>query len=119
MVGAQGVVAAADAEGEPVAKPPRAVKVEKVALESDAAPPDDDGRTRLSAARGALQRCTAGAQRSGSVLISFNVQGGRVQNPEVIMNSLRDDRAAGCVAHAIAGAEVGGSGRGTAAITLE
>ncbi len=119
MAGALGTLAAADAEGEPVGKTPRAVKIEKVALESDAAPPDDDGRTRLSSAHGALQKCAAGAQRGGSVLISFSAQGGHVQNPEVIMNSLRDDKAAGCVARAIAGAEVSGNGRGTAAITLE
>ncbi len=119
IAGAQGTLAAADAEGEPVAKGPHAARVEKVALDSDAKAPDDEGRTRLSTAETSLQKCVAGMQRGGSVVVSFSVQGGRVQNPEVIMNSLRDDKAAGCVARAIAGAEVGGSGRGTASITLE
>jgi hypothetical protein len=119
IAGAQGVLAAADAEGEPVARGPRAARVEKVALDSDAKAPDDDGRTRLSSAQAALQKCVPGVQRGGSVLVSFSVQGGRVQNPEVIMNSLRDEKAAGCVARAIAGAEVGGSGRGTASVTFE
>ena len=119
LAGEKGVVATADAEGEPVGGIPHAVKVEKVTLESDAAPPDDDGRARLSPAQGALAKCAAGAQRGGSLLITFSVQGGRVRDPQVIMDSLRDEKVAGCVAHAVAGAEVGGSGRGTAAISLE
>lgn len=119
LAGEKGVVAAADAEGEPVGGVPHAVKVEKVTLESDPAPPDDDGRSRLSPAQGALTKCAAVAQRRGSLLITFSVQGGRVRDPQVIVDSLRDEKVAGCVAHAVNGAEVGGSGRGTAAVSLE
>ena len=119
LVGESGLLAAADADGEPVGGVPHSVKVEKVALESDAAPPDDDGRRRLSSAQAALSRCAAGAQRGGNVLLTFTVQGGRVREPQIIMDSLRDEKAAGCVARAVTGAEVGGSGRGTASISFE
>ena len=119
LVGASGLLAAADADGEPVGVVPHAVKIEKVALESDAAPPEDDGRGRLSTAQAALSRCAASAQRGGKVLLSFAVQGGRVREPQIIMDSLRDEKAAGCVAHAVNGAEVSGSGRGTASISFE
>ena len=119
LVGAQGVVAAANEEGEPIGGGPHAVKVEKVTLDSDAAPLADEGRGRLSQAQPALEKCAAGAQRAGSLLLSFSVQGGRVREPQVIMDSLRDEKVAGCVARAVAGAEVGGTGRGTASISLE
>ena len=119
LVGESGLLAAADSDGEPVGGVPHAVKVEKVALESDSAPPDDDGRGRLSSAQAALSKCAAGAQRGGNVLVSFAVQGGRVREAQVIMDSLRDEKAAGCVAHAVNGAAVSGSGRGTASISFE
>ena len=119
LVGESGLLAAADADGEPVGGVPHAVRVEKVALESDAAPPDDDGRGRLSSAQKALSKCAAGAQRGGNVLLSFAVQGGRVREPQIILDSLRDEKAASCVAHAVNGAEVSGSGRGTASISFE
>jgi hypothetical protein len=119
LIGESGLVAAADSDGEPVGSVPHAVRIEKVVLESDAAPPADDGRGRLAAAQAALGRCAAAAQRGGKVLLSFAVQGGRVREPQVIMDSLRDERATGCVARAVAGAEVGGNGRGTASIAFE
>jgi hypothetical protein len=119
MVGEKGVVASADAEGDPVSGAPKAVKVEKVSVESDAGPADDDGRGRLSGAQHLLDKCVTGAPRGGSVLLAFSVQGGRVHEPQVIMDSLHDDKVTACVAHAVNGAEVGGNGRGSAAISLE
>ena len=117
LVGEQGVVAQADAEGEPVGGVPHVVKVEKVRLDSDA---DDQGaQGRLAQAQGALDKCAAGAQRTGMLLLSFNVQGGRVREPQVIMDSLRDEKIAACMAHAVSGLEVGGTGHGTASISLE
>jgi hypothetical protein len=35
------------------------------------------------------------------------------------MDSVRDEKVSGCVARAISGAEVGGNGRGTAAIAVQ
>jgi hypothetical protein len=119
LLGAQGTLASADAEGEPVGVAPREVKVEKVTVESDAEPRPDEGRGRLAAARRDLEKCASVAQRGGSLLLTFSVQGGRVRDPQVIMDSLRDEKVAGCVARAVNGAEVGGSGHGTAAISLE
>lgn len=119
LVGAEGVVAAANEDGEPTGSGPQKARVEKVTLDSDAAPQEDEGRERLSAAQRALDRCAAAAQRGGSMLLSFSIQGGRVREPKVIMDSVRDEKASGCVAQAIAGAEVGGSGNGTASIAFE
>ncbi|MGZ6143960.1 MAG: hypothetical protein ACXWLM_11520 [Myxococcales bacterium] len=119
LAGAQGVVAAANEEGDPIGGRPTAVRIEKVTVESDAAPSADEGRGRLSQVQPALEKCAASAQRSGSLLLSFSVQGGRVRDPQVIMDSLRDEKVAGCVARAVSGAEVGGNGHGTAAISLE
>jgi len=119
LVGAQGTVAAANEEGEPVGGGPRQVQVEKVAIDSDDAPAQNDGRARLASAQAALDRCASGAQRAGKLLVSFAVQGGRVRDPQVIMDSVRDEKVSGCVARAISGAEVGGNGRGTAAITVQ
>ena len=119
IVGEKGVVASADAEGDPVSGAPKVVKVEKVSVESDAGPADDDGRSRLSGAQHLLDKCVTGASRGGSVLLAFSVQGGRVHEPQVIMDSLRDEKVTACVAHAVNGAEVGGTGRGSAAISLE
>lgn len=114
-----GVVAAADAEGEPVAQGPRKLKVQKVAVDSDADEPGDEGRTRLASVHVQLERCAAAAQRSGNLVLGFDVRGGRVQDPQVMLDSLRDERIAGCVARAVDGAAVGGSGHGTASISLE
>ena len=44
---------------------------------------------------------------------------GRVRDAQVIMDSLRDEKIADCVSRAVNGAEVGGTGRGSAAISLE
>ena len=120
LVASSGMVASADAEGDPVGAPgPRAVKVEKVALESDAEPPRDEGRQRFASAQRALNQCGAGAPRPGSMLVTFAVEGGRVRDAQVIMDSLRDEKVSACVAHAVVGALVGGAGHGTAAISLE
>ena len=120
LVGASGAVATADAEGDPVGALPRAVKVEKVALESDDNPPADDGRMRLSSAQRDLDRCVSGAPRTGTMVIAFAVQGGRIRDAQVIMDSLRDEKVSTCVAHAVGGAPISGAdGRGTAAISLE
>lgn len=117
LLGEKGVVAAADADGDPVGQGPHAVRIEKVTLESDTA--DEGGRGRLSAAQRALEKCALNAQRTGSLLISFSVQGGRVRDPQVIMDSLRDEKIAGCMARAVSGVEIAGSGHGSAAISLE
>jgi hypothetical protein len=93
--------------------------VEKVAIDSDDAPAQNEGRARLASAQAALDRCASGAQRAGKLLVSFAVQGGRVRDPQVIMDSVRDEKVSGCVARAISGAEVGGNGRGTAAIAVQ
>ena len=52
-------------------------------------------------------------------MVSFSVQGGRVRDAQVIMDSLRDEKVANCVARAVNGAEVGGAGHGTAALSLD
>lgn len=122
LVDESGIVASANADGDPVGAAPRSVKVEKVTLESDESPPQDDGRARLSSAQNALERCVQGAPRLGTMVLSFSVQDGRVRDAQVIMDSLRDDRVSACVARAVGGAHVAGAppdGRGTAAISLE
>jgi hypothetical protein len=120
LVGASGVIASANEDGEPVGGGgPHGVKVERVALDSDASPPDDEGRGRLSSVQGALQKCAAGAPRGGNMLLSFSVQSGKVREAQVIMDSLRDEKIAECVSRAVNGAEVGGYGRGTASLTLD
>jgi len=121
LVGPEGTVAAANEDGEPVllGGGPRQARVEKVTLESDGAPQQDEGRDRLASSQQALDRCVSGAQAAGKLLITFSVQGGRVREPQVIMDSVRDERISGCVAKAISGAEVGGSGRGTASIAVQ
>jgi hypothetical protein len=119
LVDEDGVVATADGDGDPVANGPRKISVRKVTLESDSMPPDDDGKNRLSAVRPQLDRCASQAQRSGSLVLGFDVRGGRAQDPQVMLDSLRDERVAACLARAVQGAPVGGQGRGTASISLE
>lgn len=119
LVGADGVLASANEDAQPVGGGPRQVRVERVALDSDGAPQENEGRDRFSGAQRALDRCASGAERGGTLVVSFSVQGGRVHDPQVIMDSLRDDRVSSCVARALAGADVGGSGRGTASIAVE
>jgi hypothetical protein len=120
LIGAQGRVAAANEDGEPVGGGgPRQVRVEKVTLDSDEAPQDNDGRSRLSGSQRALERCAAGAQRAGKLVITFSLQNGRVRDPQVIMDSTRDAGVSSCVAKAIAGTEMYGSGHGTASISVQ
>jgi len=119
LQGAQGTVAAANEDGEPVGGGPRSLKIEKVSVESDAAPPDDEGRGRFSAVQGALEKCASAAQRSGTMVVSFSVQSGRVKDAQVIMDSLRDEKVAECVSRAVNGAAMVGSGHGTAALSLD
>ena len=119
LVGAQGALAAANEEGEPVGGGPRQMQVEKVSLESDGTPQENEGRARLGSAQAALDRCASGAQRAGKLVLTFSVQGGRVREPQVVLDSVRDEKVSGCVARAITGAEVGGSGHGTASIAVQ
>jgi hypothetical protein len=119
LLGPQGAVAAANEDGEPLGGGQRQVQVEKVSFEGDDAPQGDEGRGRLGAAQGALERCGSGAQRTGKLVVTFAIQGGRIREPQVILDSVRDERVSGCVARALAGAEVGGSGRGTASIAVQ
>lgn len=119
LVGGEGTVAAANEEGEPVGGGPRQVRVEKVSVDSDGAPQENEGRDRLASSQQALDQCASGAQRTGKLLITFSVQGGRVREPQVIMDSLRDEKVSGCVARALSGAEVGGSGQGSASIAVQ
>ncbi len=119
LAGPEGTVAAANEEGEPVGAGPRKARVEKVTLESDAAPQQDEGRDRLTSSQSALDQCAAAAQRTGKLLVTFSIQGGRLRDPQVIMDSVRDEKVSGCVARALSGAEVSGAGRGTASIAVQ
>jgi hypothetical protein len=119
IVDENGIVASADSEGEPVTHGPRRLSVEKVSLESDQLAPDDEGKSRLASVRPLLERCATGAQRSGNLVLGFDVRQGRAQDPLVMLDSLRDDHIAACVARAVLGAVVGGSGHGTASISLQ
>jgi hypothetical protein len=120
LVGAQGVVAAANEDGEPVGGGgPRQVRIEKVTLDSDEAPQENDGRSRLAGSQRALDRCVASAQRAGKLVVSFSVQNGRVRDAQVIMDSTRDEGVSSCVAKAVAGTEMYGTGHGTASITVQ
>jgi len=71
-----------------------------VAIDSDEAPPQNDGRARLALPRPRWTRCASGAQRAGKLLVTFAIQGGRVRDPQVIMDSVRDEKVSGCVARA-------------------
>jgi hypothetical protein len=120
LLGPQGTLASANEDGEPVGTAgPRQVRVDKVSLESDEQPAENEGRSRLSSAQSSLERCAAGAQRAGKLVVTFSVQGGRVRDAQVIMDSIRDERIAGCVARAVGSAEMAGSGRGTASISVQ
>ena len=94
-------------------------RVEKVTLDSDDAPLENEGRSRLASSQAALDRCAAGAVRTGRLVMSFSVHDGRVREPQVIMDSLRDEKIAGCVARAISGTELAGTGHGTASLTVQ
>jgi len=119
LLGAQGTLASANEEGDPVGAGPRQMRVEKVTLDSDDAPLENEGRSRLASSQAALDRCAAGAVRTGRLVMSFSVHDGRVREPQVIMDSLRDEKIAGCVARAISGTELAGTGHGTASLTVQ
>jgi hypothetical protein len=51
--------------------------------------------------------------------VTFSVQSGHARDVQVIMDSLRDENVAACVTRAVNGAAVGGSGRGTASLSLD
>jgi len=119
LLGAQGTLATANEEGDPVGAGPRQMRVEKVALDTDDAPLENEGRSRLASSQAALDRCAAGAVRTGRLVMSFSVHDGRVREPQVIMDSLRDEKVAGCVARAISGTELAGTGHGTASLTVQ
>ena len=113
------VVAASDSDGEPVAGGPRKLKIEKVSLETELNLPDDEGRSRLNPARVQLDKCAAGAQHAGSLVLGFDIRGGHLADPHVMIDSLHDERTAACVAKAVQGVAMNGSGHGTASIDLE
>src|SRR5256885_1354943 len=119
-----GPVAAADEDGAPVeVGPPRihTMRIERVAL--DLEQPLDDARERLVAAQPALDRCARGVRRTGAMVVTFAVQGGRLRDVQVVMDALRDETVASCVAQALSGAQLRGidaaTGRGTASIALQ
>ena len=119
-----GPVAAADEDGAPVeVGPPRihTMRIERVAL--DLEQPLDDARERLAAAQPALDRCARGVRRTGAMVVTFAVQGGRLRDVQVVMDALRDETVASCVAQALSGAQLRGidtaTGRGTASIALQ
>jgi hypothetical protein len=114
-----GVLATADAEGEPVSGGPRKLHVEKVSLESELNVPEDEGRSRLLPVRAQLDKCAASAKHGGSLVLGFDSRAGHLQDPQVIIDSLHDEKVAACIAKAVQGASMSGSGRGTASISLE
>jgi hypothetical protein len=115
-------VAASDEDGYPIdARPGQAhtLKVQRVALESDA-PGEAVPGGRLASVQPELDRCAHQANRTGSLVVTFAVQGGRVRDPQVIMDGVRDDQIASCVARALANAPIEGpAGRGTASLSLQ
>jgi hypothetical protein len=120
-----GPVAAADEDGAPLeVGPPRihTMRIERVALDVDQ-PAFDDARERLGGAQPALDRCAHGVRRTGAMVVAFAVQGGRLRDVQVVMDALRDESVATCVAQALSGAQLRGidaaSGRGTASIALQ
>jgi hypothetical protein len=119
IVGESGAVAAADSDGEPVGGGPREITVDKVALDTDTSVPEDEGRARFGGVRPALSRCGLEAQHSGNLVVMFELRAGRVADPQVVMDSLRDERVAACVSKAVVGAAVAGTGRGTASISFQ
>jgi len=120
-----GPVAAADEDGAPLeVGPPRihTMRIERVALDLEQ-PAFDDARERLGAAQPALDRCARGVRRTGAMVVTFAVQGGRLQDVQVVMDALRNETVASCVAQALSGTHLRGidaaSGRGTASIALQ
>ena len=98
------------------------MRIERVALDLEQ-PAFDDARERLAAAQPALDRCARGVRRTGAMVVTFAVQGGRLRDVQVVMDALRDETVASCVAQALSGAQLRGidaaTGRGTASIALQ
>jgi hypothetical protein len=126
----RGVVAAANEEGLPIvpkgtdgraAGPSHrfSVKVEKLSLDEAA----DEGTAQFEGVQVPLDKCAAGAQRAGSLVVVFSVAGRHVRDPQVIVDGVRDEGTSQCVAHALSGAALSGardgSARGTATLALE
>ncbi|MFL5457725.1 MAG: hypothetical protein ACJ78X_15100 [Myxococcales bacterium] len=139
IVSEEGPLAAADEDGAPLELgPPRVhtMRIERVALDLEHSgfepaagvvnvrPSEqlDDARERLMGSLPALDRCARGVRRTGAMVVAFSVLGGRLQDVQVVMDALRDESVASCVAHALSGAQLRGvdaaSGRGTASIAL-
>jgi hypothetical protein len=54
------------------------------------------------------------------MVVTFAVDNGRIRDPQVIMDALRDDQVSACVARALANAPIeGGPGRGTASLAVQ
>lgn len=128
IVGEQGrVLAAADEEGLPqdpasaltATQAPRAVKVTRLSLDPEGA---DESKARVEGVQAGFDKCVANARRAGSLVISFAFQGGRLTDPQVIMDASRDELVAACLARSLAGAPLAGaktpSGRGTLTLSL-
>jgi hypothetical protein len=125
IAGDEGAVAAADEDGSPIeVGPPRVhtMRIERVALDLEQSV-NDDARERLVAIQPALDRCARGVRRTGSMVVAFAVLGGKLRDVQVVMDALRDESVATCVAQALSGAQLrgidGASGRGTASIALQ
>jgi hypothetical protein len=121
--GESGPLAAADEDGLPVDRGRgRSVVVQKVSVDTDL-PRPDPGKERLASAQAALDRCGQAARRRGTMVVSFSVQGGKVRDPQVVMDAARDEPTAKCVAQALSGAAIAGADaaavRGTASLSLQ
>jgi hypothetical protein len=98
------------------------MRIERVALDLEQSV-NDDARERLVAIQPALDRCARGVRRTGAMVVAFAVLGGKLRDVQVVMDALRDESVATCVAQALSGAQLrgidGASGRGTASIALQ
>jgi hypothetical protein len=138
IVSDAGPVAAADEDGAPLEiGPPRVhtMRIDRVALDLEQPGPAvaeagvldrtqhaDDARERLAGSLPALDRCARGVRRTGSMVVAFSVLDGRLQDVQVVMDALRDESVASCVANALSGAQLRGinaaTGRGMASLAL-
>jgi hypothetical protein len=116
------ILAASDEDGYPIdVKPGQAhsLKVHRVALDSDPSGEPPPGG-RLAPVQRNLDACAQRAHRPGSMVVTFAVENGRIRDPQVIMDALRDDQVSSCVARVLAGAPIeGGPGRGTASLAVQ
>jgi hypothetical protein len=115
-------VAASDEDGYPIDVKPgqsHSLKVHRVALDTDpSGEPPPSGR--LAPVQRSLDACAQRAHRPGSMVVTFAVANGRIRDPQVIMDALRDDQVSACVARALAGAPIeGGPSRGTASLAVQ